>query len=445
MRLVAIALTLACVVLMFFVRREYKLALMFMSAILLTALNLPIKSIPAQSALSMGFLVSEIPYIKIHWKRIRRSVLFPYIILVLVSFVIAVITSPHLHEVNLLGFFGLSELLTKQMAVVYAFLALRKCSSIRPLLTVSFAALLVMTVVGIINYATGYSFYVEDLLEDSFSFVQSSRFRVQATFNNPFDYGYICVLLAIIHFYGYLQRFEGVAVLTVVQVCCLFGVLTCNCRTILLCYLVCAVVFAVALQKKRKVKLAVFGGILALMVVSVMFVPSARKLILSVFSIFDPSAVSDGSSIAMRLKQFGTVIYYISSSLIFGRGVHFFVMDLGWDSGSGLEVDTDLYGLEGIYLNLLLERGVVGLLLYLAMLILLIVFIFRYRKLGRKMYALGITVFVLYILFSFMTGELHSAVPSFYIIGYVIANLNLRKRYLEWRKSHAQPEEQSVL
>ena len=87
----------------------------------------------------------------------------------------------------------------------------------------------------------------------------------------------------------------------------------------------------------------------------------------------------------------------------------------------------------------------VGLLLYLAMLILLIVFIFRYRKLGRKMYALGITVFVLYILFSFMTGELHSAVPSFYIIGYVIANLNLRKRYLEWRKSHAQSEEQSVL
>ena len=246
------------------------------------------------------------------------------------------------------------------MAVVYAFLALRKCPSIRPLLELSFAAMLVMTVVGIINYFAGYSFYVEDLLEDSFTFVQSSRFRVQATFNNPFDYGYICVLLAIIHFYGYMQKFENLTVLAVVQLCCLFGVLTCNCRTVLLCYLVCAVVFAVALQKNPKIKLAVFGGILALALLSVMFVPSARKLLLSVSSIFDPSAVSDGSSISMRLQQFGTVFFYISSNFIFGRGVHFFVMDLGWDSGSGLEVDSDLYGLEGVYLNLLLERGVVG-------------------------------------------------------------------------------------
>ena len=85
MRLIAIALTLACVALMFFVRREYKLALMFMSTILLTALNLPFKSIPAESALSLGFLLSEIKYIRIHWKRILRSVLFPYVILVLVS------------------------------------------------------------------------------------------------------------------------------------------------------------------------------------------------------------------------------------------------------------------------------------------------------------------------------------------------------------------------
>jgi len=441
MKLFAVAFTLVCVVLMFLVRKEYKLAIMFMATIMLTALNLPIKSVPATSAISLGFLLSEIPHIRRHWKRIRKSVILPYLILVLVSFVISVVTSPHLHEINTLGFFGLSELLTKQMAIVYAFLALPRCRSIRPLLTVSFISLLVMTVVAIINYFSGYSFYVEELLEDSFTFINASRFRVQATFNNPFDYGYMCVLLAILHVYGYMQKMEGWRTLLLAQFCCLLGVVTCNCRTILFCYFICIVVYAVACQKNVKVKALVFSGMIFLGILFVLFVPAGRRLFLSVMSIFDPTSVTEGSSLSMRITQLATVIYYISGSMLFGRGVNFFVEDLGWNSGSGLEVDRDLYGLEGIYLNLLLERGIVGLLLFLAMMILLLVFICKYRKLGRKLYALGLSVFVLYILFSFMTGELHSALPSYYILGYVIANLLFRKRYLEWKRKYAKHKE----
>ena len=221
MRLFAIALTLLCVVLMFFVRREYKLAIMFMATILLSLVILPLKGITASIALSLGFLVSEVPYIRIHWKRILKSVLFPYIIIVLVAFAIAVVTSPHLHEVNALGFFGLSELLTKQMALVYSFLALRKTKSIRPLLTVSFVALVIMTLIGVLNYAMGYSFFVEEFLDESYSFMRTTRFRVQATFNNPFNYGYICVLLAILHLYGYMQKMEPVSLFIPAQLCCL--------------------------------------------------------------------------------------------------------------------------------------------------------------------------------------------------------------------------------
>ena len=122
-------------------------------------------------------------------------------------------------------------------------------------------------------------------------------------------------------------------------------------------------------------------------------------------------------------------------------GVSFFGKDLEWDSGSGLEVDSDLFGLEGIYLNLLLERGVIGLLLFLAMMAVIIVFICRNRKMGRRLYALGLTVFILYITFSFMTGELLSAVPTFYILGYVIAILSYRKRYVAWKKQYAKLKE----
>lgn len=439
MRLFAIAVTLALAVLMFFVRREYKLAIMFMSTILLTPLILPFKGITPAIVLTLAFLLSEIPFIRIHWKRVRKSVLLPYLILVLVAFALAVVTSPHLHEANALGFFGLSELLSKQLAIIYGFLALRRRNSLRPLLTVAFFALVLMTAVGIVNYFAGYSFYVEELLDESYSFLTTSRFRVQATFNNPFDYGYICVLLSLINFYGFSQRLVTMNRFIIAQVCCIFGAITCNCRTVLFCYLVCLLIYFIAQRKEVKVKLAVLGGTVALGLLLMLIVPRARRMLLSVFSIFDTTAVTDGSSLGMRLSQLGSVIYYIRDKVLFGNGVHFFEEDLGWDNGaSGKEVDTDLFGLEGIGLNLLLERGVVGLVLFLAMMILLLVFICKHRKLGRKLYALGLSVFLLYILFSFMTGELNSARPSFYILGYVIANQTFRKRYLEWKKKHAE-------
>ena len=115
MKLIAIAATLALAVLMFFIRREYKLAVMFMSTILLTPLILPFKGITPAIVFTLAFLLSEIPYIRIHWKRIRFSVILPYLILALVAFALAVITSPHLHEANSLGFFTLSDLLSKQL------------------------------------------------------------------------------------------------------------------------------------------------------------------------------------------------------------------------------------------------------------------------------------------------------------------------------------------
>lgn len=433
MRALTLFLTLAGAVSMFFLDREYKLAVLFMGTMLLTLVMLPFKGITAMMILTFAFLLSEFRDYRLHGQRIRASVLFPYIILVGVAFVLAVATSPHLHNVNDLGYFALSEVMVKQLALVYGFLALSRITSIRPLLYVSFGALLLMTLVGISNYVSGISPFVDELYNESLSeynFITTQRFRVQATFLNPFDYGFMCVLLALLHMYGYLQRMEGIPMLAVAQACCLFGVVTCNCRTILFCYVVCALVFTVSLQKERKNKLLLVVGAVSVILVLVFSIPSARKITLSILSIFDASSNIQGSSLGMRLLQLGTVIYYIKDLpyLLIGRGVHFFELDLGWENGSAMAADTDLYGLEGIYLNLLLERGVLGFALYLAMMVLVFVFLFRHRHLGQKLYALGIAVLALYLLFSFMTGELLSFTPSFYILGYVMAVQSRRER-----------------
>lgn len=423
---------------MFLVPKEYKLAILFMGTMLLSFVVMPVKGIKAMMVITVAFLISELPDIRIHLRRIRFSVMSPYLILVLFSFVLAVVTSPNLHNLNDFGYFTLSEVIVKQFALIYGFLILRRKRSLKPLLMVSFAALVLMTLIGYFNLLTGSSFYIEQLAGDiqlDYDFTHKQRFRVQATFVNPFDYGYMCVLLALLHLYGYLQRMETLSMLAVSQACCLFGVVSCNCRTILFCYLVCALIFAVALQKSRWMKLQILLGAIAAGVLIVMTVPAIRKVFFMMLTIFDATSMVNGSSLAMRLLQFTTVLYYISGSYVwFGRGVHFFEQDLGWENGSALASDYDLFGLEGIYLNLLLERGVVGFAIYLAMMVLILVFIIRHRKLGRLLYSLGLSVFLLYFLFSFMTGELLSATPTFYILGYVIANQTLRKRFLEWRR-----------
>ena len=431
MKLVAIAVTLACCVLMFFLNREYKLALMFMATLVLSPLVLPLKSITPLILLTFLFIVTEVKNIWLHWGRIRKSIALPYTILAVTAFLAALLTSPHLHNVNSFTYFTVYELFTKMLAFVYAFLALRNKNSLKPLLTVSFYALIFMTIMGIANYFLGYSPYIEALKDDALEFANEIRFRVQATFNNPFDYGYVCVLLAILHLYAYKQNMERQSIFMISEVCCLFGVITCNCRTIAFCYIVCLVIFFVTLQKDSRKKIIYFSAIVIAILATLLLFPFTRDLLLNILSIFDADSTVSGSSLTMRFTQMATVIYYIRGHWVFGRGVNFFNEDLGWSQGAELAADSDLQGLEGIYMQLLLERGVFGFAMFLVMMAIILYVIIKYRKLGSRLFSLGISVFSLYILFSFMTGELLSAVPTYYILGYVVANFTKRSQIVK--------------
>ena len=57
----AFVLTLICMALMFVVRREYKIAILFMSMILMSLVVLPFKGITATMAISLAFIISELP------------------------------------------------------------------------------------------------------------------------------------------------------------------------------------------------------------------------------------------------------------------------------------------------------------------------------------------------------------------------------------------------
>ena len=67
----------------------------------------------------------------------------------------------------------------------------------------------------------------------------------------------------------------------------------------------------------------------------------------------------------MRIVQFTAVLYHIKDHLLFGRGKDFFSIDLGFgEEGIKTLIDKDLLGLESVLMNLLLERGIVGVLFW---------------------------------------------------------------------------------
>ena len=102
-----------------------------------------------------------------------------------------------------------------------------------------------ITLFALFNYVAKSAFFVNemyrgmaltDVMQDTGNkFTYSERFRVQAMFFNPFDYGYICILLLLFNWYGYIKSFISKKRFYMIIGCCLYGIITCGCRTIMLC------------------------------------------------------------------------------------------------------------------------------------------------------------------------------------------------------------------
>ena len=150
MRIVAIIVTLVCCGLMFYVKREWKAAMLIMGAMTLTLVNIP--GIPLHNAnllLQAAFLLSEWRDLPRYFNRLRYT---PYlwIPLLIVSFsaLLAALTSLYTGVKEMIE----NELLFKYFAIAYAFWAVRNEKSLKPILQVSLYCLIVLTIFGVLNY-----------------------------------------------------------------------------------------------------------------------------------------------------------------------------------------------------------------------------------------------------------------------------------------------------
>ena len=423
--LAQLALFVLCL-LMFKVDRKHKLAILLLCAVCFMDVVLPFVPLGGgQYILCICFALSEIRYVKRHWRIVKPTILKSLLISVVVGTIIALINSPHYNNSLYLALrLLMTDLVCKYFVICYAFLSIRGERDLKPIFTVLYYSTLVLSTFAVLNFITKYSIFINSLQIETWAgngnagelYRFSDRFRVQAMFFNPFNYGYTCMMLLLLGWYGYVTKQINRIRFFVITVCCVFGVFVCGSRTVVLCSLIgCFTFILLTFNLTQKVRLILMGGICLVLLIG--FVPYFSGKISEVFSIFDENSDVGGSSIEMRIGQYAAVLYYLRDHILFGRGVDFFLLDMGWGMGNRFLVDRDLAGLEGVLMGYLLERGLVGTLIYLFFYGSLMFFIIRKRRCDKKAAALGLSVLISYLAFANMTGELKSSFLTLLILG----------------------------
>ena len=432
MKFVAIIVTLVCCGLMFFVKREWKAALLVMGAMTLTLVYVP--GIPLQKAnllLQVAFLLSEWKSLPQHFNRLRHV---PYLwiplLIVTISALLAALTSQYEGIKGIIQ----SELLFKYFALAYAFWAVKNEKSLKPVLQVSLYCLIVLTAFGALNYIQKNAIFVNALTEGRTSMIyedvalgdvytDSSRFRVQSMFKFAFDYGYICAALLILHLHGWYRNLESKRVFIIALICCFFGIIMCGCRIVWVGTIFSIFCYSMwVFQLNRNVLYGMIAVIL--MIMSYLTIPAVEEKINNVTDIFIENSETKGSSIQIRMMQYASVLIHIEGNewLGLGKGYWNYIYQEDRRSVEGI------LGIESVILAYLLERGIIGL-IFLAIFYTYIFFHFwENRKKRKTLTGLGASILTLYLVFSIGTGELGSVYPTMLLLGMVMKMIESKKR-----------------
>ena len=434
MKFVAIIVTLVCCGLMFFVKREWKAALLVMGAMTLTLVYVP--GIPLHKAnllLQVAFLLSEWKSLPQHFNRLRHV---PYLwiplLIVTISALLAALTSQYEGIKGIIQ----SELLFKYFALAYAFWAVKNEKSLKPILQVSLYCLIVLTAFGALNYIQKNAIFVNALTEGKTSMIQedvslgnvyteSSRFRVQSMFKSAFDYGYICAAILLLHLHGWYRHLESKRNFVIALVCCSFGILMCGCRIVWVGTLFSIFCYSMwVFQMNRNVMYGMIAIIL--MIMSYATIPAVEDKVNKVTDVFVEDSETGGSSISLRMSQYAYVLIHIEGNewLGLGKGYWSYIYNEDRRSVEGI------LGVESVILQNLLERGIIGLILWATFYSIIFFYFGRNRTKGKAITGLGASTLTLYLVFSIGTGELGSVYPTMLLLGMTMKMIESKKRRL---------------
>lgn len=402
---------------------------------ILTLVNVPYMPLhKANFLLPTFFLLSEGKSLTFHIKKIWEipSLRYAFIIL-LISTAVCAFTTTYTKPWSIIR----GELIFKYFALAYAFMAVKDELSLKPILRMSVYCLIALTFFGVLNYIDRSAELVNELTKGQINWVydvdwgdyysERARFRVQSMFKSPFDYGYICAAILMLHIHAWYRHLESKQTFILTLICCSFGIIACGCRTVLV-----SAVLSIACYQMwafRPNRSLMYGTIAAsLMLLSYITIPAVEEKINSLTDIFTEDSETGGSSIAMRTTQFLMTLYYVEGDELFGMGKGFFTSEI-WnpDVNQSLREGTGLQGMESVILGYILERGYFGLTLWAAFYLSIFLYFYRNQHDSKALTGLGVSLLVLYLIFSIGTGELGSVYPTMLLFGFVIKAIESAK------------------
>ena len=419
----AIIVTLVVCCLMFVVKRETKAALLVMGAMTLTLVNIP--DVPLQKAnflLQATFLLSEWKRLPRYFKLLRHTpFLWKSLLIVSFSTLLAALSSQYIEIKDTIR----SELLFGYYAIAFAFWAVKDEKSLKPVLQVSLYCLMALTYFGLLNYIDKSAMFVNALTEGRINrindvalgdvYMESDRFRVQSMFKSAFDYGYICAAMLILHLHGWHRHLESKRAFIIALVCCLFGILACGCRIVWVGAFISIACYCMwVLHLSRNVMYGIIAVIL--MIMSYYTIPEVEDKVNKVTDIFIENSETEGSSIQMRMIQYIEVLYQTKGHEWLGLGKGYWSHIYYEDQRSVV----GLLGIESVILAYLLERGIIGLILWATFYTIIFRYFWKNRKKTKALTGLGGSILTLYLVFSIGTGELGSVYPTMLLLGIVI-------------------------
>lgn len=411
--------------LFFFVRKESKPALLLVGYMLLSEIQVPFPFGHAIYFLPICYFLSSLIHYREFVSAFKARELKWFIAIVAIGLGISYFTSPH----YVASFSQLIRLFLMEFVCKYGVMVLALCSikgeeSIKKVLSAMFTSMIILTVVAVVNQVMQDPVIFKGIV-DNFeeivhrTFADEQRFRVQGLFANPFNYGFMCLVVLQMSYYGYKKKYYIPVRFYLLLAMSVFGIISCGCRTMVICSLFFAVIAFVFNARINRVALTGLIAIILLYISYWSFSPVRNFIDYTFVSLFDVQLV-EGSTLGMRIIQFDRVMDYLQETPVFGRGIGFFDIDLHFAEGIENLTDPELFGLEGVYLNYLLERGILGYSLYLVSMVIMLVYLYRNRQYLPTECRSAISLIFVYLLFAHMTGELYSAHLTMFLLGVLL-------------------------
>lgn len=308
----------------------------------------------------------------------------------------------------------LSTFIQSYFILLIGFFGFRKINETNTFIT---NFLYVVTLYGIFCFLT-HSDPIRSLLSSGYDatyYFGSGRTRIGSTWSHPIAYGLVCSIYSVL----YLAKQNKSRKEWILIVLLILNMLISGSRTVLVSFGVMWSLYTLFANRgsKRVMSLSLaFFAVLSLYLT----VPSINSKINDIVDSANGTSQTSGSSLEMRDGQFEASLAIASQFPMTGGGFDYIQEGLGY----GNDIDDaywmqygELYGFESYIYELIIERGIIGIVIEIVLLLAMITWLFNHKKFDLENFSKAISILFGFLVFSIMTGTLDTWVIAFMYIG----------------------------